>query len=356
MNCTTAPAPIPVGTTVPGAGGAGSEGAAFSCLETPGLSEGRATEKSWSVRGSVAEPSDPSELEFRSDGFLRSRELRRDLLLRLRAEEEDDLADKLATCGTEVFFTCTNCSHLHRGEQRCDRKWCPVCARALAARRVARYEKAALMMASPMHVTLTRANLGAIHRDDVLALKKCAKKFRDLQFYRDSVRGGVQSVELTNTGKGWHPHLHQLIDCEWLADGVRAPARCHSRARKKELCRLAAESVQKAWSKCIGQLMSSIAIRRCDGATAIREVLKYAVKGSDLIDSPDRIGDAIRAISGQRLSTPFGSLYALREGLRETKRPPWACPQCSTTGTMIPQATVERIMAASRRGREKKRR
>lgn len=308
--------------------------ASLSCLETPAISEHVHTSH--------------GQADFRSIAFLKSRELRRDLLIRLDKEQEHELADKLRKCGTPIVFICTACSVPHRAEQACHLKWCPVCARARAAQRCSKYEAAAALMQWPMHVTLTRTNIAAIDAADVLALKKAFKRLRRQAIWKNNVKGGIVSIELTNTGKGWHPHMHILCDAKWLAIETPEPKRWHSRARKAELCKMASEELMLAWSACIDQMLSSIRVRRCDGATAVREVLKYAVKGSDLIDSREPIGGAIRAISGGRLSTPFGTLYNLRHELRPYKKP-FACPACAAIGSMIPEAVEENIRRGCRR-------
>jgi hypothetical protein len=177
-----------------------------------------------------------------------------------------------------------------------------------------------------MHVTLTIANTATISAADVHRLKRAFKALRRQVIWSKNVRGGIVSIELTNTGKGWHPHLHALIDCEWLATNTPKPQRWQSRERKKQLCKLASIELERAWSSCVDQLLSSIKVRRCDGAVAVREVLKYAVTGSDLADSPDAIGPAIRAISAGRLCTPFGSLYRLN--LKDAPRAPFTCVEC----------------------------
>ena len=269
------------------------------------------------------------------------------MLIRLNTEEEWELAAKLGKCGKEIIFICRACSAPHRAEQACHQKWCPVCARARAAQRVARYEAAAALMQWPLHVTLTRTNIATISRIDVLELKKGFKKLRRQKIWKPVV-GGLVGVELTNKGRGWHPHMHILCDCKWLGGETPEPKRWHSRARKAELCRASSEELMLAWSACIGQMVSSIKVRRCDGATAVREVLKYAVKGSDLVESIDRIGDAIRAICGGRLSTPFGSMFNLRKELREKKKP-FPCPACAAVGTMVPEAVEENIRRGCRR-------
>jgi hypothetical protein len=232
------------------------------------------------------------------------------------------------------------CGDRQRCEQRCNLKWCPVCARKRSAQRCCRYSIAAQNMRWPMHITLTICNVGEISIEDIRALKAAFKRLRRTLLWRRCVVGGIVSLELTNTGKGWHPHLHILADAEWLSLETRPPCRADSRARKFKKCQRASAELERAWSACIGQMMSSIKVRRCSGEVAIREVLKYAVKPADLIDSPDAIGPAIRAISGGRNVTPFGTLYNLRSELRE-KPHVCKCAACGEVGTLAPEEVHE---------------
>jgi hypothetical protein len=333
-----------------------------SCLETPVVSSHR------SQRSRVSEHGDeipdwlnidghedrqqaPVEVEVESEqpgeltngrfsaAFLKAREQRRDLLIRLDDENEDDLYARLVKCGQELTLVCECCGVTRRAETSCSLKWCPVCARKRAAQRAVKYSKASENMKWPLHVTLTRCNMSGITKKDVADLKAAFQKLRRTKLWSSNVLGGIVSVELTNRGKGWHPHLHTLCDCQWLALDVRPPARQDSRARKAEKCRLASIELEREWSRLVGQLMSSIDVRRCSGEIAVREVLKYAIKPGDLLSSPDHIGDAIRAITGGRNCTPYGSLYGKRRELSDEKRPPAKCDGCGELGSLRPEAT-----------------
>jgi len=320
----------------------------LSCLETPVISEQILRRRGLTDNRPVHALDDPSDPQNpRSESHDQARRFRAKVLSRLELEEEDELAEKLRKCGELTVIICTGCGGKHEAEKRCSLKWCPVCQRKRATQRSLRYEKAAAAMKWPMHITLTRANLATISQADVHALKKAFKALRRQVLWKTNVLGGIVSVELTNTGKGWHPHMHILADCEWLAVETPKPQRWHSRERKKQLCKSASQELERAWSTCIDQLVSSIKVRRCDGITAVREVLKYAVKGSDLADSPEAIGPAIRAISAGRLCTPFGSLYGL--DLKDAKKPPLKC-QCGEASWML-ESVVEHLRTTRPRKR-----
>ena len=301
--------------------------------------------------------SDKSEPETRSSPEFRAAVAQRNALLdRLETEEEEELHEKLAKCGRYLRLNCSCCGGIRETETRCDQKWCPVCSRKRAARLSLKYQRASALMKWPMHVTLTRTNTHTIDFQQILALKKGFKKLRRRDPWQGQVIGGISALEITNTGRGWHPHLHVLCDCEWLAVETPAPKHFHSRATKAQLYKRASAELERAWSDCIGQMFSSLKVRRCDGATAVREVLKYTVKPGSLVESPDKIGDAIRAISAGRLVAAFGTLYNMRKELRDETRPSLPCEDCGAVGAWLTDDAIAGIMGAARRDRKGSRR
>lgn len=286
--------------------------------------------------------------EHSSPAFRAAQAARTRILERLSDEGADDLHERLSKCGEPIRLHCTCCGRIRESEKRCDLKWCPVCSRRRAARLSAKYRRASGLMQWPMHVTLTRSNLATISAEAIHDLKRGFKQLRRRDIFKKNVLGGVSSVELTNTGRGWHPHLHVLADCEWLAIETPRPKHFHSRGTKKRLFQAASAELEREWSDCIGQLMSSLKVRRCDGATAVAEVLKYCVKGDHLADSPDDIAPAIRAISAGRLVAAFGTLYHMRKELREPTKPSLACGDCGAMGAWMPEETVAKIIRQRR--------
>jgi hypothetical protein len=192
-----------------------------------------------------------------------------------------------------------------------------------------------------MFLTLTRANLGELTAYDIRDLRRRFGKFRRQVFWAKNVVGGVACIEITNTGRGWHPHLHCLLDCRWLAIDTPEPKPYYSRAIKAGRFKRAAAELERNWSACLGQLVSSVKVKRTTGADIIQEVCKYAVKGSDLVDSPDKIGPAIWAMKSTRLVTSFGSFYGKQLVTAEEKKPPLPCPACNQKNVWVTDAEVQ---------------
>ena len=248
------------------------------------------------------------------------------LLSRLEAEGADDLTEALRKCGLELPLTCRSCGHVHKLQTRCNRKWCPVCARQIAAKRAAKLQAAALTFRWPLFLTLTVENVESndYSRDFVRDLRRSFGKLRQRKLWKKRVKAGAAAIEITNTGRGWHPHIHALLDCRWLAIDTPEPTARMSPEAQAVRFRQAAEELTEVWQKCVKtRTASQVKVKRAD-MHAAREVMKYAVKGSDLIDAPDEIAPILRMMDGTRLVTTFGDCYGLT--LPEEERPPLTCP------------------------------
>lgn len=257
-----------------------------------------------------------------------------------------------------MSLTCTCCGAHRMVETRCKKRWCPVCARTISAARVSKYSGAVARMQWPLFLTLTRPNLKTLTLGDIRHMRRAFRKMRQRVWWERSVRGGVASLEITNTGKGWHPHIHAVIDCKWLA--VKTPPPKPFESRKALLARLkqAAEEVGGAWAKAMELPRCSVKVKRAYGARAAEdpransssiavEVLKYSVKPSDLIDCAEPIGDLLRLLGAARLVSSFGSCYGLDLGDEERPYQPAAC-ECGVIGAWLPDAIVDRIAGRPR--------
>lgn len=244
-------------------------------------------------------------------------EVRTALQARLEEEGETELAAVLDRCGQPVVLLCVECQRQRIAEARCRQKWCPVCARKIAAQRAARLRIAARRLEHPAHLTLTVPNIATL---DAAALKHLRKSWTRLRHRKiwHRVRGGVACIEVTNKGAGWHPHIHALIDCEWLSAAEPPPYPRITARALREKCQRAHRELSEQWAAACQLDLERLVvwIRRCDEGAA-QEVAKYAVKGSDLLEMRDPIGPTIRALKSTRLVSTFGSLYGIRQELAE---------------------------------------
>jgi hypothetical protein len=190
---------------------------------------------------------------------------------------------------------------------------CGLCARTRAARNLRAYlEKYELVRGLfpecvPHFVTFTVTN-GFDLRERLQHLLSCFRLLLDRRHggKRASslmclVVGGVYSVELTNEGKGWHPHIHVLF----LAPPGALP-----------ISDLAAE-----WWGITGDSFvvdSRLVAAEPSGVPGVSdyaggfcEVLKYAMKAAEL--GPDLVEQAYPVLAGRRLLGSFGCLRGVRQ-------------------------------------------
>lgn len=262
------------------------------------------------------------------------------LVARLFREGASDLAEALEKCGDELKMQCVCCGRSKTCRVHCKLRHCPLCAPGLAARRVEKYDRAVRSMRWPLRVTLTVRNVRRL-AGKLVWLLRCFKKLRRTKLWKTCVRGGFVALEITNRGKGWHPHLELIIDAEWLSLTTAPPTRRASKATKARTFKRAAAELRDAWAACIGEGWPSVKTRRCFGSAGNRhatmEAMKYCVKPGDLLKKTTNASEAIYEMKGRRLFFGFGTCFRLK--LDEPKRPT-PC-ECGEFGSLMPEFVVE---------------
>lgn len=273
---------------------------------------------------------------------------REKLKQRLYREGAYDLAQKLEACGNDLHLECINCGHKRIAETRCKKRWCPSCAYFIAAERVDKYRAAAAEFEWPLFVTLTVQN--SIDVEGLTRLKAAWGKMRRRKLIREKVKSGIIGYEVTNKGKGWHPHLHALLDCRWLSLHVPEPNRKDSAEEKKRKCQAAADELSRLWADVLGQKTASVKVRRGD-ANALVEVLKYSCKGSELVECAEDVSPLIYLMQGMRLMTTFGEIRKTMqdESTEEDEEiepidKGCQCPSCRARGTTMPSDIINRML------------
>lgn len=260
-------------------------------------------------------------------------QLRDKLMKRLEDEGADDLIKQLSPCGDGLGLTCTHCGNRRVVTVRCERRWCPVCAYYIAAARVAKYKAAAQRFAYPLFVTLTVRN--SEDPELLTHVKKSWQKFRRRKIIADRCRSGIVGYEMTNKGNGWHPHLHALLDCRWLAVHVPEPRRSDPPEEVTRKLHAAQRELINMWADVVGQEHASVFVRRANAAALI-ETLKYAIKAGDLVQAQDEIAPMIRIMDQMRMISTFGEIRKeMQDENVEPDKPQCKCEQCGEAGCMI---------------------
>lgn len=234
------------------------------------------------------------------------------LKARLAEEGEEELLRKISVCGDKFQLLCVDCGFVHETQVRCKLRWCPSCAASVSAIRTSRFRFAVRRFKWPLFLTLTQSNTITLEKTDVRKLKEAVRRLRGRAFWKEKVRGGVQSIELTNIGNGWHLHVHLVIDCDWLSILSKPPRASNTIEEKRWKVLVAKSELQEAWRQCLRQDVDPIIhVKRASGDIEM-EVLKYTLDPDALDEFEGKIGPVIRAMEGSRLMGGFGSCYRLQ--------------------------------------------
>ena len=222
----------------------------------------------------------------------------------LKAQREDKLAEALSDCGNYAVFRdyftigqtrlakfCTCKKHLI----------CPLCAirRGAKALRVYLARVEALLSSDallrPFLVTLTTKN-GEDLDERFRHLHGCLRRYHKRRKGKDGrgevlkASAAVWSYEVTNKGRGWHPHVHAIWLCREAPDAFKLSEEWHA---------LTGDSF----------IVDVRPVDMADPVAGFCEVFKYALKFSELADA-DRL-TAYRTLRGKRLQDSFGDLRGL---------------------------------------------
>lgn len=233
---------------------------------------------------------------------------------KLREAGRPDLAAKLEDCHSRFTVSlCSACGRVDKFPNRCDLFYCPECQPRLARDRRESVEWWARETHQPKHVVLTLRNVFDLSPGHVHELKHCFAKLRHRRFAKNWL-GGFYGIEVTNERKGWHLHLHALINAKWIDAGELA----------------------RQWASVTNGFGLIVKVKDCRSKDYLAEVTKYAVKGSQLAAWPaNQVREFVEAFDGVRTFGVFGSLYGKRtefadwlKSLRDHKP---ACPcGCAT--------------------------
>lgn len=273
-------------------------------------------------------------------------EIRRDLEDKLRGEGRDDLAQKLSDCAELMAISCVCCGKTRTVERGCKRRWCPVCAPRITAARMMRLESVVSRFMWPLAVTLTMENVemadGALE-----TVKEKFRAFRRTHFWSKNVLGGVVGFEVTNRGRGFHPHLHALVDCEWLAVETPRPPRRATKKMLGSLCSRAQNELSEVWGAYVQGRKAMVWVNRAWG-NSMMETLKYAIKPSDLLEDAIDAGELIDIIDAGRMISSFGHAHASSKsfvGRDEPEEVLTSCEGCGGFKTLLPADIIDLYQA-----------
>jgi Replication protein len=216
--------------------------------------------------------------------------------------------DHLSRCGRdEMYRTCKGCGDWSTFYYRCSLKFCPLCNWRIARNRAEVLKFWSVTISQPKHVVLTMRNFPTLTRSRIRSVGKAFAKLRRNRIWKD-VKGGCVSTEITNEGRGWHLHLHIMVDARWID----------------------AAQLAIVWGQLCGQTFGIVKVKDCRGKDYLGEVTKYVVKGSELASwAPEEIAQFVHAIKGIRFFAAFGTLFAVQRQIKAqingSRPPPEPC-------------------------------
>lgn len=227
----------------------------------------------------------------------------------LKIDPDSKQGEKLSLCHTQQqFLNCKNCNTTKVFWNRCERRFCPLCAKRLARERNQQFQFWFRRISRPKFLTLTLKNCEDLSE----MVQRCKKAWSSLRRSKlfEPVRSGLWSMEVTHQGKGWHVHLHAVIESPFIAQ----------------------EAIERAWSKRIGQSKSIVDIRELTGPNASQEALKYTCKPSQMVNwSDSKLIEFLNVTKELRMFGVWGELHAQRGEWKEfieEIRVEWAKCEC----------------------------
>lgn len=225
-----------------------------------------------------------------SDVFARS------VAAKLREFGRTDLSEQLEACHTDKLnILCKGCKAVKTVWNRCDLFFCPRCQPRLSRERKERVQWWVKEIRQPKHVVLTMRNAKVFNREYVQHFKDSWARLTRMVIAK-GWRGGFYSLEVTNEGRGWHLHLHALIDADYID------------------CR----QLSEAWNRANRGTGHIVKVKDARGQDYLAEVTKYAVKGSQLAEWKGQdIAEFIDGLTGFRTFGVFGSIRGRQAEFRK---------------------------------------
>jgi len=266
---------------------------------------------------------------------------------KLREAGATEESQKLENCHSRyVVAICGDCGTVQKFPNRCDQGHCPECQPSLAREREHQVGWWTQSIKQPKHVVLTLRNIPDLTPGHLAEAKKYLARLRRTAFATKSTvwwfdkatgqysrlrnwrtadstgwtvksspwRGGFYSIEITKEDKGWHLHFHLLVDSDYISQTL----------------------LSEAWQRITLGFSYIVKVKDCRQDDYLREVTKYAVKGSQLAKwSPAEIVCFLRSFANARTFGVFGSLYGARTQFAEfiatmkCAKPKCTCGSCN---------------------------
>lgn len=226
-------------------------------------------------------------------------------------------------------FGCKHCTTVHDyvALARCGDRTCTQCRTVDYYRLLNAYAPGIQRMGKHglKLVTLTQKNRESLAGcvDD---LREAWKKLRRRTPYNDTWQGGLYAVEAVNKGKGWHVHLHVLVEGGYVSQRI-----------------LAEDWKDITKDSCI------VDIREVDAIYGLKYVLKYLKKAPTVSGHEQEYNEVLK---GTRLVQAWGSWYGEVRVKEQDEEPKLICAVCGHADWIVILQPAERPLEEMRARRE----
>lgn len=170
--------------------------------------------------------------------------------------------------------------------RRCACRCCPHCSDIYRARLRDGIARLTNTYAWPSFVTLTLRHTPEDSLRDLLdKLQHAWRALMKRKTLKD-VNAGVRVVEIKQSAQGWHPHMHLIVDAEWIDKGA----------------------LRDAWRKVTGD-SDIVDVRRIRDKAQIASYLSKYLSKPSAIENANALAEYATATHNRRLISAFGASY-----------------------------------------------
>ena len=233
------------------------------------------------------------DVTFRHSGWARDRLLVLDALE--RTETAPARIERFRLCGVDSWLArdLDDPEHYSIKGSFCHDRFCKPCANARSYR-IVNNLRGTLLKPPYRHVTLTLRSTNEPLTALLNLLIDSFRELRHLPWWKDRTGGGVGFIEIKYNPpkKRWHPHFHLILTG----------------------CYLDTDELSAHWHRITNGSFIVKVKEIPDIEKVLHYVCKYASKpmANTFLNRPDRLDEAIRALTGRRLCHVFGDWKGYR--------------------------------------------
>lgn len=202
---------------------------------------------------------------------------------------DEDHLDRILSCRKKAWFVQNSETlDIRVASKKCNLRWCPLCAESRQYF-IADQTEAWLKTAHhPKLLTLTLRHTSAPLTNQIDFLYECFRQLRKKAYFKKNVIGGIWffQVKLSKDDCTWHPHLHCVIDGNYL--------KFHQ--------------IQNLWIN-ITKGSKFVNIKTCSNIqNSAKHIARYAARPADLSDKTlSQQLELYYALRSKRLVSSWGS-------------------------------------------------